>query len=135
MKIYIAHSSGFDFEKELYEPIRKSSLNNIAQIILPHENISNNTAQKTSESSRDINSAIFNSKDELKSVDYVIAETTFPSTGLGIELGWANMYGVKIIAFHRKGSKISSSIKAVTNEIYEYSSAEDLVEQIARVCK
>ena len=38
MKIYISHSSGFDFKGELYQPIRKLVLNKQHEIILPHEN-------------------------------------------------------------------------------------------------
>jgi hypothetical protein len=37
MKIYICHSSSFDYKKERYEPIRRSELNNKYEFILPHE--------------------------------------------------------------------------------------------------
>ncbi|MBW2985833.1 hypothetical protein KY333_00525 [Candidatus Woesearchaeota archaeon] len=37
MKIYVGHAKKFDFKKELYEPLRKSPLNNEHEIVLPHE--------------------------------------------------------------------------------------------------
>lgn len=82
IKIYVAHSRSFDFKKELYEPIRKNFLNNEHTFILPHEH----------------SEEPFNSKDYLKDeADLVIAEVSEPSTGLGIELGWADAHQVLII--------------------------------------
>ncbi len=119
MKIYIAHSREFDFRKELYEPIRKSELNELAEIILPHEE----------------SEELFKSKEELKTVDYMVAEVSYPSTGVGIELGWANLYGTKIIALHKSGTKVSSAIKAVTDTLIEYSDSSDLIAKIMVFCK
>lgn len=75
MKIYVAHSSGYDYQNELYSPIRNSTLNTKHQITLPHENSIEQ----------------FNSKEFLKKCNLVIADVSYPSTGLGIELGWANI--------------------------------------------
>ena len=119
MKIYVAHSREFDFKKELYEPIRNSKLNELAEIILPHE--------KSEE--------LFNSKEGLKTVDYMIAEVSYPSIGLGIELGWANLYGTKIIAMHKKDTKVTGAIKAVTDNLIEYSSSDDFIKKVLAVCK
>ena len=74
MKIYISHSTGFDYQKELYEPIKNSELYNSHEIIFPHD--------KSSE--------VSNSKEVIKGCDMVIAEVSYPSTGMGIELGWAD---------------------------------------------
>jgi predicted DNA-binding antitoxin AbrB/MazE fold protein len=114
MKIYVAHSRAFDYENELYKPLRESSLNEKVEIILPHE--------KSEE--------LFNSKEELKNVDYVIAEVSYPSTGVGIELGWANAYNTPIILVYKTGSVISASAGSVATKILEYSSSEELVQKI-----
>ncbi len=72
MKIYIAHSRNFDFQNELYKPIRQSPLNNEHSFVLPHEN----------------SDEPFNSKEYLEDkADLLIAEVSDPATGLGIELG------------------------------------------------
>jgi hypothetical protein len=118
MKIYVAHSRSFDFKKELYEPIRQSSLNDEHTFVLPHE---------TSDEP-------FNSKDYLKNkADLMIAEVSESATGLGIELGWADIYEVPIICIYRKGSKVSDSLKVVLKNFVEYSNSKELIFGIKRI--
>ncbi len=117
MNIYVAHSRDFDFKRYLYQPIRQSSLNAEHTFVLPHE---------TSDQP-------FDSKQYLKNeADLLIAEVSEPATGLGIELGWANIYQVPIICVYKKGTKISGSLKAVSNNFVEYSSGEELIAGIER---
>lgn len=114
MKIYVAHSREYDYKNELYKPLRKSELNKLIEIILPHES----------------SEEPFNNKDELKNVDYMIAEVSYPSTGLGIELGWASIYNTPIILIYKTGLTISDSTKSVATEIMDYSSSEDLINKL-----
>ena len=116
MKIYVAHSREIDYAKDLYEPLRKSELNNQHEIILPHE------AQGWT-----------NSKEILKQCSLVIADVTFPSTGEGIEMGWANLFGARIICIYKKGAKPSSSLKAVSEDFVEYSSSEELIQKLTEL--
>jgi len=118
MKIYVAHSRSFDFKKELYKPIRQSSLNDEHTFVLPHE---------TSDEP-------FNSKDYLKNeADLLIAEVSEPATGLGIELGWADTFAVPIICIYKKGSKVSGSLKVVSKYFVEYSDSKELISGIERI--
>ncbi|PIT93070.1 MAG: hypothetical protein COU06_01925 [Candidatus Harrisonbacteria bacterium CG10_big_fil_rev_8_21_14_0_10_38_8] len=120
MKIYIAHSRSFDFQKELYEPIKNSSLAHEHSFIFPH-----------SESSE-----LFNSKELFQGgCDLVIAEVSYPAIGLGIELGWADMLKIPVVCIYKKDSKISGSLKAVTDTFLEYSDSEDLIAKVAQVIK
>ena len=120
MKIYVAHSRKFDFKKELYEPIRQSSLNDEHTFVLPHEN--------SDES--------FNSKDFLKNEsDLMIAEVSYPETGLGIELGWADSLSVPIICIYRKGTEISNSLKTITKNFVEYSDKKEMISKIEKIIK
>ena len=66
MKIYIAHSREFDYQTELYTPIREDT--NLPQddIILPHE------------PSHDPK----HSRDFYRKLDLMIAEVSYPATGL-----------------------------------------------------
>ncbi len=114
MKIYFGHSKYFDFRSELYHPVRNSGLNKAHEIIFPHEESDMPT----------------NSKEFLKTCDLMIAEVSFPATGLGIELGWADAFDIPILLIHKKGSHISNSSKLLTDNIIEYSDSEDLVKQI-----
>ena len=112
MKIYVGHSSSFDFKQELYRPLRDSELDEKHEIVLPHED----------------SNELFDSKEFLRNeCDLFIAEVSRPSTGLGIELGWADEYDVPILCVHKSGSDVSSSLEAVTDDIEEYENSRDLV--------
>jgi len=114
MKIYIGHSRDFNYKKELYEPIRNSDRLREFEVILPHDN-----------------GAIGqHSREFYNDIDLFIAEVSYPSIGLGIELGWANDSNVPIICISRKGNKISSSLKTVSDNFLKYESADELVDKI-----
>ena len=114
MNIYISHSSGYDYENGIYKPIKESELANIHHFFLPHEpeNID------------------VDAKDELKRTDALVAETSLPSTGQGIELGQAEVAGVPIICFYKAGTKPSSSLRFVTDKIIEYTDMHDLLAKL-----
>ena len=114
MKIYVSHSSQFNYQEELYKPFRSSEFNVKNGITLPHENSTENVV----------------SKEYFDYCDLVIAEVSYPSTGMGIELGWANMKGVKIICIHKSGTTPSAATKAVSENFIEYSSFEDMFERL-----
>lgn len=118
MKIYVTHSSDFDFKKELYEPLRSSVLNTEHEIILPHE---------TDE--------FINSKEVINEVDLVLAEVSYPSTGQGIELGWAENAGTKVVCMFRKDHKYSGSLKVVSDIFIGYEDEKDLIEKIKSIIK
>ncbi|HKC14671.1 MAG TPA: hypothetical protein VKC89_01760 [Patescibacteria group bacterium] len=113
MKIYIAHSTNYDFKNELYVPLRNSALNSQHDIVLPHEN---DTFIKT--------------KDIIRESDLVIAETSYPSTGEGIELGWADSFKVPVVCISKEGTKISNSLKTVSDAFIVYRNSEDLIDQL-----
>lgn len=112
MKIYVSHSSEYDYKNKLYEPIKKSELIKSNYFFFPHE-------QK-----------IINSKEVISNSDLIIAEVSISSTGQGIEIGWANSAKIPILCIHEKGSKISSALKFVTDKFVEYESAEDMIIKI-----
>lgn len=111
MDVYVAHSTGWDFKNGLYRPIRASQLDNAHNIVLPHES-----------------EGLFDSKTFFEEdCDLVIAEVSEPSTGQGIELGWADMYNVPIAAVCRSEKSPSSALQAVTNEVRTYRCPEELL--------
>ena len=113
MKIFVSHSYGFDYEEELYKPIKESLLNKNNVFFLPHE---------SGES--------INTKDEINKSDLLIAEVSYPATGQGIELGWANIANVSIVCVSKNGSRISNSLKYITNDFISYSDSDDLIKKI-----
>ncbi len=115
MKIYIGHSKQLNY-KEFYRCIRLSEFDKKHDIILPHEK---------SDDPRD-----FVSRGYIENCDLMIAEVSYPATGLGIELGIASTAERPIICVYRKGSKISGSLKVITNNFIEYVNNDDLIAKI-----
>jgi hypothetical protein len=114
MRIYVSHSRNFDFKKELYEPLENSGLD--LEFIFPH---------KDSEDAFDSKSLFTN-----KGCDLVLAEGSYQSTGQGIELGWANILGVKIISIYKAGSQLSNSLKTISEDVIEYADSNDLINKL-----
>ncbi len=115
MNIYICHSKELNYDEELYNPILKSNLIDNNNFILPHL----------------IKDKRIKSKEVIKNkVDIVISEITFSATGMGIELGWADSFDKKIYCIYKKNSKISNSLKYISNNFYEYNNNEELIKII-----
>lgn len=113
MKIYLAHSTWFDFHNELYKFIRGSKIDQQHEVILPHEK----------------NDKQFSSKEFFTSgCDVMVAEISWPSTGLGIELGWASMQNIPIIFLYRKWASISWALKTISKDFLEYEHPSEISE-------
>lgn len=110
MNIYISHCGSYDYENELYKPIKESKLAEVHHFFLPHEPENIDT----------------DAVNELKHTDILIAEASFPSTGQGIELAQAKAANVPIVCFYKVGAKPSSSLRFVTDKIIEYTTIADL---------
>ena len=117
MRIYIAHSREFDFKNELYVPIRNDEELKEHEFILPHE----------------ISDVSSNTRDFYKDIDLLIAECSYPSIGLGIELGWAFDDNTPVYCIHKKGTKVSGSIYAITQNIFEYKDVDEMLEIIEKI--
>ena len=111
MRIYVAHSREFDYKRKLYIPIRNRENLRKNEIILPHEESSMSS----------------NKRDFYKNIDFIIAECSYPSIGLGIELGWAFDDNIPVYCIHKKNIKISGSINAITQNIFEYSNVNEML--------
>jgi len=116
MRIFVAHSSDFDFKSKLYEPLRASALNTKHEILLPQE-----------EGKEVITREI------IKNTDLLVAEASCPSTGQGIELDWADIFRVPIVCIFEKGAKISSSLHYVTDNFISYDDADDMLNKLEGV--
>lgn len=117
MKIYISHSKQLDYVKNLYKPIREDKELQKYEIILPHE--------ITSESA--------NTREFYKSLSVVIAEVSYPATGMGIELGWAYDDEIPLYCLYQRGHKISGSLKVICNHFIEYTSQAELLSLVKKI--
>lgn len=112
MKIQLWHARDSDFQAELYTPLKGSSFFHEHEWILPHD------------------WEEVNSRESLKTVDIFIAEVSHGATWLGIELGFASLYGKKILCIYKKWSHISSSLKYLIEDFIEYDDSEDMVSKV-----
>lgn len=115
---YLTHSSTFDFQNLLYAPLKQSPLWQKHHIILPHDTI---------------DEQINNSKAWISESNFILAEVSFPSTGQGIEIGWAHALHKPIICFHQKGTTPSHSLQFVSDKIFPYSSPGNLINQLEHI--
>ena len=69
-------------------------------------------------------------KEIIKNYDLVIAEVSLPATSLGIELGWSDYSNTPILCMYEKRSKVSSSLKFITNNFIEYDNSKDSVDKV-----
>lgn len=116
MKIYISHSSKYDYKNKIYNPIKQSNLVRENTLFFPHDD----------------GNKIVNTKEIIANYDLVIAEVTLPATGQGIELGWADYAKTPILCLYEKGAKISSSLKFITKDLIEYENDIDMINQISK---
>lgn len=114
MKIFLAHASAFDFRAKLYVPLRASALNTEHELLLPEE------AGET-----------WNTKDVIESSNVLVLDASAPSTGAGIEAGWAHAAGVPVIVIREKGSAPSTVVSFIAQGEFEYENAGDLVEKLS----
>lgn len=87
MKIYFSHARRTNYEKELYEPIKKSDLVKKHQFIFSYNGNQEINTEK-----------LFRCKD----CDLMIAEVSLPATGLGIELGYAKILDIPVICIFKR---------------------------------
>ena len=112
MRIYLAHSSNYDYINNIYKPILNDE--ELSKIItLPHMEKDN-----------------MHYRNYYEDFDLVIAEVSNPSTGMGIELGF--FYDDKVPIYCIYKGKYSKSIEAVTNKIYEYNSIVYIIKRIIK---
>lgn len=115
-RIYIGHSRDerLNYQEELYSPLIFSLDNDV--VIVPHE--------KGAE-------AQINSQEVLPTCNLMIAEVSYPSTGLGMELAWAKHADVPVLCIYKIGCQPSSSVTNFFSNIISYESNVDMVQKVA----
>jgi len=114
MRIFVSHSRNYNYVDNLYDPLQNSQLSLKHEILLPHKNDNN-----------------ISTKDIIKNSDLLIAETSFSSTGQGIELGWANLFKVPVICIYKEGVSPPKSLKFITKRFISYKSEEDMTKKLS----
>lgn len=113
MRIYCPHAASFDFKNEWYAPLRELEADGHT-LIFPHEN-----------------DEFADTKELIRTgVDLVLAEVSYPSTGLGIELGWADAFDVPRLLYCKKEVTPSWSLAALHCETCYYDTTEGLLSDL-----
>jgi len=76
------------------------------------------------------NHSFFNSREYITNCDVVITEVSYPSTGMGIELGLASYTSTPIICIYKKKTKPSRSLKEISKTFIEYQDSDDLITRL-----
>ena len=116
MNIYFPHSKQLDYNK-FYAALRSSKILAKHTLVLPYE------TSATPE----------NSKEVIRNADLLIAEVSYPGTGLGIELGWAEALKKRVICIYKYDFHIAGSLKYVSTEFISYDSYRDLLKKLEKV--
>jgi hypothetical protein len=114
-RVRLGHSTGYDYQTQLYDVVRGLGLPSDVTVSLPHEN----------GAAGDCTKSFF-----AGGCDLFIAEVSAASTGLGMEIAYADMHGVPVAGLYRAGSTPSSAIKMVTPMLLSYDSPEQLARHI-----
>ncbi len=116
---FISHpSGGMQHTPTFFDAINRfAQLQSNVKITFPHEE----------------QSEVQMTKDLISEADLVLVEVSIPSTGSGIELGWANAAGKKVIAFHQGGSDPSPAVQFVTEEINTYVTQEHILDILEKL--
>ena len=119
MKIFFAHSSAYDYINKFYAPLKKSPyLLDEHECIFPMDK-----------------GALGKSKTEVQTCNLLIAEVSLPSTGQGMEIGWADACGIPIITIAKEGSAPSGALIYVAQKTHFYTSPESLVKLVETLVK
>lgn len=114
MKILVAHASNFDYQTELYQPLKQSAVLQQHTVIYPHD-----------EENKEIET-----NSHIPDTGLLIAEVSYPSTGAGIEIGLVQAANIQTLFVYKAGTKPSSSLKFINGRQIEYTDAADLIEKL-----
>jgi hypothetical protein len=116
MKIYVSHASASDFTRELYEPLKNSEFAGNHSFFFPYE-----AGVET------------DTREIVRGADLMLAEVSLPSTGQGIELGWASDDGKRIVCVSKEGVHPSTALSFVPHESITYMHTEDLLSKLSKI--
>ncbi len=114
MKILVAHASNFDYQTELYQPLKQSAVMQQHTVIYPHDE--ENTEIETNSHIPDTN--------------LMIAEVSYPSTGAGIEIGLVQAAGIPTLFVYKAGTKPTGSLRFIKGKRIEYTDSADLIAKV-----
>lgn len=118
MKIFVIHNAGYDYQNLLYQPLKELAKERPEyEFILPHDNAGKRIC----------------TKELIQSSDVVLAEVSTSKTGIGIEIGWAEVASIPIFCIYQAGTKYSTSLTFVTKTFVSYEGKKELLEVVDKL--
>ncbi|MGI9528830.1 MAG: nucleoside 2-deoxyribosyltransferase [Acidimicrobiia bacterium] len=71
--------------------------------------------------------------DAINNSSAVVVEFTEKGVGLGIEAGYASARGTPVFVIHRPGADVSTTLRGVAQEVFEYTDTDSLVDAARRI--
>ncbi len=125
MKIFIAAPYTYNFDTISVNKLRELVKVMGHEPLVPHDFATDDPAKIKEEIAFDL-SLVDDS-------EAIIADTTIPSHGVGMEIMYAHQKGKKVILIHKNGNRLSHMAIYHANEIIRYDSLEDLEEKLHKL--
>ena len=122
MKIFIAAPYTSNYDSISVNSLRAMIKRLGHEPVVPHDFVTDDPAKIKKEIQFDLNLV-----DES---DAVLAETTIPSHGVGMEIMYARQKGKKVILAHRNGHRLSHMAIFHADEIIRYDTLEEMEEKL-----
>lgn len=65
--------------------------------------------------------------------DFLIAELSYKSVGIGIEAGYARAKGKPVIYLHKKGTESKQTMNGISSVVITYDNIEDLLTKVSEI--
>ena len=76
---------------------------------------------------------LLNNRDFYKDIDLIIAECSYPTIGLGIELGWTFDDNIPVYCIHKQETKVSGINLCNFTNIFEYIDIDEMLKNIENI--
>lgn len=71
--------------------------------------------------------------DAIDNSSAVVVEFSEKGVGLGIEAGYAAAQGTPVFVIHQPGADVSTTLRGVAQEVFEYADADSLADVVRRI--
>ena len=122
MKIFIAAPYTYNFDTISVNKLRELVKTIGHDPLVPHDFVTDDPVKIKEEIEFDLSLV-----DES---DAIVADTTIPSHGVGMEIMYAKQKGKKVILIHKNGNRLSHMAIYHADKIIHYDSLEELEEKL-----
>jgi|SRR3989338_3326022 len=123
MKIFIAAPYTLNFDGISLNRLRELVKKLGHEAVVPHDFATDDPTKIKDEIQFDL--------DLLAGSDAILAETTAPSHGVGMEIMYARQLGKKVVLVHKNGNRLSHMVVFHADDIIHYNNIDELEEKLS----